>query len=374
MAVKIMNLRNIKSIWSVKSLVMATTLIACATIAPGAAQAGQMSQGWNYSIDSFKDGTEGGKIGSTSKFEFYGLAFREYKNKVVFAVNSNLSREGYAYANAQGGNIGYGDMFLNFGDKTSFKNSDGTSNMYGVNFANNDSGLANGLYTNAKAQSLTRSNSGYTSLAQHTNTVKNLTTADGQQGAASYGDLGADTTYFDQSFGQDVKVWKDVRVQVGTKQVQKEVVKRVRIRGQWVNQTVWETVTEPVYETQRQQVTETQVNNSAATHIKSGTYSSGITMIDSFSDKSKLDFSKFGATGQYTFGFSIDKSKLQTGNFVASLFAECGNDGVVINGKILGDTGIRSVPESSPLAGLAVIGMVGGALALRKRQQAKLDA
>lgn len=308
MAVKLMNLRNTQSNWSVKSLVMAATIVTCATLAPGAAQAGQMSQGWNYSIDSFKDGTEYSTIGQKSAFEFYGIAFREYKNKVVFAINSNLAPAGYTSSRSLGGAIGYGDLMINFGDSTLAK-AEGTSNLYGVDFTKNDTNFAtgSGLYKNVTTKSLTTQNEGYHSIQQHTTTVSNL------KGKASFGDMAADTTYFNK-------------------------------------------------------------NAAARTHIASGNYAGGVTMIDSFSDKSKLDFGKFGATGKYTFGFSVDKSKLQTGNFVASLFAECGNDGVVLNGKILGDSGIKSVPESSPLAGLAVVGMVGGALALRKRQQAKLIA
>ncbi len=303
-----MTLRNIKSIWSVKSLLTLAAAIGAATVAsPNAAQAGEIYEGWNYSIDSFMDGTEYSTIGDNSEFEFYGLAFREYEDKVVFAVNSNLAQEGYASSGARGGSIGYGDFFINFGEG-SLADGEAAGDLYAVQFADNDTNKAEGLYSDVTTKSLTRFNSGYRKIKDHTNTVNNRL-----GGEASYGDLDADGDYFNKNAG-------------------------------------------------------------AKTHIRNGEFEGGITKIDDVSGfDSDLDFGNFGAEGDYTFGFSIDKSKLQVGNFVAHLFAECGNDGVVIDGEIVGNVESAAVPESSPLAGLAVIGMAGGALALRKRKQAKLE-
>ena len=82
-------------------------------------------------------------------------------------------------------------------------------------------------------------------------------------------------------------------------------------------------------------------NEAALNVIKTGTYKGGVTEISNFTNLG-LDFGHFKATGTQTFGFSIDKSLLSKGSFVASLFAECGNDGVVLTGK---------VPEPSTLVG-----------------------
>jgi uncharacterized repeat protein (TIGR01451 family) len=49
---------------------------------------------------------------------------------------------------------------------------------------------------------------------------------------------------------------------------------------------------------------------------------------------SGLTFNTLGATGTYTFGFSIDKSLLPEGNFTAHLAPECGNDIVAIQGLV----------------------------------------
>ncbi len=308
-AVKIMNVLNSKAIKSIRTLLLVASALGCAVVAPQAAQAGEIFNGWNYSIDSFKDGTEGSVIGNKSAFEFYGLAFREYDDKVVFAVNSNLSLDGYLSKGARGGSIGYGDLFINFADTDNFANAEGSSDLYAVKFAQNDTTQSIGLYSDVTSQSLTTVNQGYSSIKQNTNTVSGLKVSKNEKGEASFGDLEANTTYFNQ-------------------------------------------------------------NAAARTNMKSGTYASSVTMLDSFD--SDLDFGNFGAVGKYTFGFSVEKSSLQIGNFVAHLFAECGNDGVVLDGQILGNVkSAQPVPESSPVAGLAVVGMMSG-LAWRKRKQAKV--
>lgn len=288
---------------SVKSLALAATVLSCVVAAPQAAQAGQLRNGWTYAIDSFNDGTEYSTIGDDSAFEFYGLAYQETADSVIFAFNSNLDLDGWQHRRAKGGAVGYGDLFLNFGDG-SFADAEGSDDLYAVNFSDNDSNLDTGLYSNVTSQSLTRKNLGYSSIQSHTNRVANL------GGSANHGDLAADDAYFNK-------------------------------------------------------------NAAARTHIQTGTYESSITMLDSFDG---LDFGHFGANGSNTYGFSIDKSQLKMGSFVANFFAECGNDGIAIEGELTGlidtpqEPDTRAVPESSPMAGLIVVGMMAGGAALRKRR------
>ena len=290
---------------SLQSVALAAAALGCVVAAPQAAQA-QSVGGWDYTMDSFNDGTEGSTIGDNSDFEFYGLAYQETADSVIFAFNSNLDLGGYDYSRARGGSIGYGDMFINFGDG-SFADAEGSDDLYAVNFADNDSNVATGLYSGVTSQSLTTVNAGYRSINQHTNTVNNRL-----GGNASHGDLAADDAYFNTS-------------------------------------------------------------GAARTHMASGTYESGITMLSSFDG---LDFGQFGANGAHTYGFSIDKSKLKMGEFVANFFAECGNDGIAIEGELTGlvatpeDPDTQAVPESSPMAGLLVVGMMAGGAALRKRRAA----
>jgi hypothetical protein len=260
-----------------------------------AAQAGTLHNGWNYSIDSFKDGTEGGTIGQNSKFEFYGMAYKQIGNQVVFAINSNLAKTGYNYGSAAGGNIGYGDLMLDFTGQGNLNGANGS--LQAVHFANNDGNNSMGVYDGVTAKSVTTANSGYGTTNSHTATVSYL------GGTASYGEMASNTSYIDG-------------------------------------------------------------NASALNVIESGTYKGGITALNDLSGLG-LDFGHFNATGTQTFGFSIDKSLLKKGSFIASLFAECGNDGLVLTGAI--------VPEPSAMIGLTAVGLMAGASQLRKRRRAAVS-
>lgn len=290
---------------SLQSITLAAAAMGCVVAAPQAAQAGELHNGWTYAIDSFNDGTEGSTIGDNSAFELYGLAYTETADSVIFAFSSNLELDGWQHRRARGGSVGYGDLFINFGDG-SFADADGTDELYAVNFADNDSNLETGLYSGVKSKSLTTKNLGYSSIESHTDRVAAL------GGEADHGDYAADDGYF-------------------------------------------------------------KTHKGARTHIKRGTYESGITMLDSFDG---LDFNHFDADGDYTHGFSIDKSGLSMGEFVANFFFECGNDGIVLEGELTGlvataeEPDSQAVPESSPMAGLLVVGMMAGGAALRKRRMA----
>lgn len=271
------------------------------------AQAGTLHQGWNYSIDSSNDGTENRTVGDKSKFEFYGMAYTQTRDKVYFAINSNLSLDGYQNNSALNGKISYGDLFLNFANPTSFNQANG--DLYGIRFDDeNDTRFVTGsgkkqktvnpgvgLYQNVSATSVTSKNAGYNSLQQHTDTVKQL------KGNASYGDLAANTSYLDST-------------------------------------------------------------KSALTSMASGSFLGTIEQVADFSKLGlDLDFGHFQAKGAYTFGFSVDKKYLPNGNFVANLFAECGNDGMILTGEL------KDVPEPSTMLGLATIGLLASVGVGRRR-------
>jgi hypothetical protein len=286
-------------------LALGATVAAVMGVAP--AQAGTLYNGWTYSIDSFNDGTEGSIIGQNSKFEFYGMAYRQVGKNIEFAFNSNLDwDQAYQYSGAKNGSIGYGDLMLNFGDQTSFTAAESAGKLYGVRFDGDNDSTVNGqngglgLYSNVKTESLTTVNAGYSSVGQH----KDYVTYFG--GADSYGDLAVTTSYFGA-------------------------------------QTA-----------------------AAQTHIKTGTLQQSLSGITTSFANTGLDFAKFNATGTKTFGFTLDASKMPTGKFMASLFAECGNDGIVLSGEIK-DLKSTKVPEASSGAGIVAIGAMAATAALRRR-------
>jgi len=289
------------------------------------AQATQLG-GWNYAIDSFNDGTEWDAqnkrliVGQNSHFEFFGMAFRVLEDRIVFAINSNLSLNGYDLNGARNNKISYGDLVLNFTNTASFDAAQ--TNLFAIRFdSTNDTNVSVvtetqtidsrgrvrttrttqisplGLYGGVTTTSLTSVNSGFRSHQHHATEVAKV------GGFASLGDLAANNSYFGY-------------------------------------------------------------NTAAQTNMKSGTYLGGINMLAA-SDLTGLglNFGHFNATGNHTFGFSVDRSLLPVGDFIASLFAECGNDGIVMAGS-------TAVPEPTTMAGTAIAAGLMYARRRRKKQEA----
>jgi hypothetical protein len=170
--------------------------IVCVVVAvhqPKAVVAATLSDGWNYTIDSFNDGVTGSQIGG-GEFEFYGIAIKETSDTAFIAINSNLSLGGYADPFAQRGNINYGDLFFNFSGQN-FNTANANGSLFGIRFAEgNDSGLATtGVYSNVTAKNVTEINSGFSSLSTYNTRVKSAS------GTPSMGDLSATDPYFEQN-------------------------------------------------------------------------------------------------------------------------------------------------------------------------------
>ncbi|NTW21671.1 MAG: PEP-CTERM sorting domain-containing protein [Nostocales cyanobacterium W4_Combined_metabat2_030] len=272
---------------------------------------------WQYAADSFTDSTLYSQVGGTA-FEIYGMAMRQDGNKISVAINANLGLTGWNDANNTniqkqvGGvnnglrNIGWGDLIFNFSGKDKF--SDAKSNqLFGVHFGlGNDSGVTvAGLYQNITVQSVTAQNSGWGNFTNYNNYVKN------QGGVASLGDLAANTSYFNQS-------------------------------GRAPNSIA----------------SGTKVANDNFTRLDASALSAlGLNFQQGL---------KAGSTpiGNQTIGFSFNKTEGMNGNFIASLFAECGNDGIVAKGE--------SVPEPTTIMGTIMAGF--GFVSARMRKRAKVVA
>ncbi|HEY9617193.1 MAG TPA: PEP-CTERM sorting domain-containing protein [Microcoleaceae cyanobacterium] len=141
------------------------------------AHAFSLSNDWSYSNDAVGDGSGG------SVFDIRGMAMRVVGDELQVALNSNMAITGTSYAGAADGNIGWGDLFFNFTGK-SFNEAQGS--LFGVRFAGtNDSPVAVGVYANARATSVTSSNSGYSSLNQYYNAGFDRTNTMGSQGLAT---------------------------------------------------------------------------------------------------------------------------------------------------------------------------------------------
>lgn len=89
--------------------------------------------------------------------------------------------------------------------------------------------------------------------------------------------------------------------------------------------------------------------------IANGKFVTDIQFLDSTQlSQLGLNFHQFDAKGTETIGFSFDKKALPTGEFIANIFAECANDGMVLQGEV------KPVPEPFSLAGSLVgLGLLG---------------
>lgn len=273
------------------SAIAATCLISATG---GAAQAGQLYNNWNYSIDAFNDGSGG------EAYNIRGMATMETSDSIWVALTGGMPLNGVSNDSAADDNIGWGDLFFNFtGDN--FQTANQNNALFGVRFAGtNDSGAPSmGVYSGVSAKGVALDNHGYKHLQQYYNSGYNKTNT-----------MGTDIATRNQAYS-------------------------------YFGQT-------------------TPVRNV----ISSGTRVGDIAMQDqSALTAAGLDFGNFGASGDYTFGFSFDKSLIASGDYMASLFLECANDGVALAGHAT-----ESVPEPATAAGLAFLGLtlVGGKLRRRR--------
>jgi hypothetical protein len=154
------------------------------------AQAGNLVNGWNYARDDYSyDGYGGGDLSATSQYDIYGIGIKEVGNEIWVGISASNPLTGVAYSGATDGNIGWGDLLLDFNygkPNNSFASAQGS--LIGVRFAaTNDSGaLTTGVYTGVTAKSVTQENSGFSSLSQYTSYVPN----------ARIGDLALNDPYY----------------------------------------------------------------------------------------------------------------------------------------------------------------------------------
>ncbi|MBE9116638.1 PEP-CTERM sorting domain-containing protein [Lusitaniella coriacea LEGE 07157] len=279
------------------------------------AKAGEMYQGWNYSIDSFSDGSGG------SNYEIKGFAVTETADSVYVALTGGTPLTGTYASGAADKNIGWGDMFFNFSGKD-FATAEAEGNLLGVRFAStNDSGVDQvGLFSNVATKSVTGENNGYGSTRRYYDSGYNKANTMGTDIAT------ADEAY-SYLYGDDVAA------------------------------------------------NPTRSNTTVTNVIDSGNFVGEINLLTGAQLAAQgLDFGNFGANGPQTFGFQLDKSMLGgvlpggINSFMAHVLLECANDGVALAGNIDIPVQEQDVPEP---AGLLSLGFAGLAfLKSRKGRQA----
>jgi hypothetical protein len=233
-----------------------------------AAQAGQLYQGWNYSIDAFGDASGG------STFDIKGLAIKETSSDIFVSISGNLPLLGVANSNSTDHNVGWGDLFFDFGGGT-FNQANG--NLFAVNFAaGTDSNVPQlGLYGGVTAKSVGLQNNGYSTLANY------------------YGAGWERTNTFGTDFATKESMYS---YYAGSTTGADTVIKNV---------------------------------------IDSGTRLGDISFLDAQAAAAEgLNFANFSATGQTQITFKFDRALLPSEAYIASLFLECANDGTALSGEL----------------------------------------
>jgi hypothetical protein len=271
-----------------------------------AAQAFTTDGSWNYVRDSFNDSTfvDDSDAFSYANIQVGGTLFELYG----LAIKQDGDKISVAF-NTNLGLNGHSTKYaadgnISWGDLI----FDFGGTQYGVRFTDtNDSKVgALGLYENVTTADVTQENAGWPTIADYEKKVGSE-----PQDAPIYGDLGAGTT------------------ELGARTT-KGVMPVVMGSG-------------------------TKVAND------------NFNLLDAES-LGDLDFvAGLGSEslGSQTIAFSFTRSAAMVGDFTATLFAECFNDGVVLKGEFAPS---HEVPEASNLATLALIAGAG-TIAARKRRQ-----
>ena len=273
-----------------------------------AAHAGTVYNGWNYGIDSFKDGVSDGNVGGL--FEMYGLGIKQDGETIYVGIDARLPLAGKSTGGVTNGSIAWGDLFFNF-TGSPLLNAQGS--LFGVRFAsNNDASVKPlGLYSGVSGKNVGLSNQGFGSYAEQS---KHVSDRGGLPGAGELTDAEAKTYFKDASLG-------------------------VITQGQQVVGSVFEAL-----------------DGAALSAL-------GFNLNGALGGATPPQSDAGGATRQ-TFGFKFTRGEGMVGDFVAHVFAECLNDGMAVRGN-LAPKKEASTPEPISLLGLAA---VGAAVASRRQR------
>jgi hypothetical protein len=291
----------------------ATATIFLAATAKQTAVAGTLTLGWDYT----KDAEHNDSLGGIEKFEIQGMAVKDdlAANTIWVVIRANLPLTGidtgnpYEGMTVTNGNIGWGDLFFDFSGKKSYQAANDTNSLFAIRFApKNDSKAPSiGLYSGVRATSVVTENAGWWNLHNHHAGLKKKTGLE-----AGMGDL----------------AWND-----------------------------------PYYGIYTTPTDFYQSGNHIPNIIASGKKVGDITMVgDAELAAAGFALGRLPDASQ-TIGFKFDKSLLPVGSYTASLFEECNNDAMAMEGET------QAVPEPSFIFG-TLLGL--GAIAARRKRNQKL--
>jgi len=295
----------------------AAALCLVSTVAPQA-NAGQVVNGWNYSIETSGNGS-GGAV-----YDFTGLAIKDTGDSIIVALNTGMSLGGTTYA---GTKIGMGDLFFNFTGKD-FATANASGSLLAVRFdpttdsTNNNANLSptlTGVYSGVTAKSVALTHYGYSSINQYFSHGYGTGTVEGDLSTQD----AARTYYGNGGSGPIYNV-----IDKGTKVADVSLLTLDILKADG------------------------------------------------------LDFATQGAKSSQTVGFQFSKAALGAvfGSYVANIFQECGNDGIAVAGTLAannppagntvptpsaGGAPTPAVPEPAEIGGVALAALILGTMKLK---------
>lgn len=262
---------------------------------------------WQYAFDLFNDGYTGASFGASSSFEFYGMAVAEDENSIFLALNSNLKIDGSEHSSASGGVVDWGDIFLNFSGKD-YNTAIADGDMFGIHFAGDSD---SGVQENGLYKVNTAANVAGTNVGFTTLNKHTIHKNYNREGVGN-----VDLNYFDANAS----------------------LKNVILDGTKIGDIAFLSKTEL--------------------------------------EANGLNFKaqNAGSVGTQTFGFSFSKADLPgglSGDMIATIFAECNNDGIGIVAQVnpsVPETPVTPEDVPEPASVLGLITIASSALGLRRRR------
>lgn len=259
---------------------------------------------WQYGLDSLDDGVERISAGKVSvggnSFEIHGIAMKQQGDIITVAISGNLPHNGGYFG---GNHIGWGDLIFDFsGSKAAGRVGTPSGGVYGVHFAShNDSGVSQkGVYEVTGLKNVTLPNAGFKSLYAFQQTVLK------KGNTPSLGSLPASPYYPDPNSEEGEYMWDGSHYFSASGNKEYQVPTSIG-----AGNLVAELTSPPEY----------------VLHDLEFDLSEQV-----IEPESKHNLSKTGDTT--TMVFSFKRQPGMTGDFVAYLFTECLNDGVLITGTL----------------------------------------
>ncbi|MEO0806937.1 MAG: PEP-CTERM sorting domain-containing protein [Cyanobacteria bacterium J06643_4] len=275
-----------------KKATLIAGVVATALLGAPQAMAGQVIDGWNYSIDAVGDSNDG------PVYDIRAIAIKETTDTVYVSISANLPLSGVYNDRAEDSRIGWGDLFFDFSGE-GFSAANEQRQLYAVKFSsgNNASVEETGVYGEVSAKSVGPENNGFRTLEEYF-----------EAGLERPNTLGSDFT--DKESAYQYYGIEDYSIEDYDSAAEADV-------------------------TAEKSLNEDSVGTPIDNVIDQGTRLGDVRLLTEEEARAAgVNFDTMDAAGTAMITLAFDRDLLPTGSFVSSVFVECANDGVAIAGAL----------------------------------------